>query len=126
MDQVSAAQSGLFVNDNQIQQGVAGLLGLFGLEPPGLLGRSLGLGAAFQLQKPHEPSEMVFAAADGSRGASGPSPHSAVAERSAIERFDQPRLPALRDFHDGLVAVQFDSAYVAAIQTGAVEELEDV
>ena len=63
LHEVSAAQPRLFVDHHQVHQGVARLLGLCGREPPGLLGRPLGLGAAFQVQQPPQPLEVVLLAA---------------------------------------------------------------
>ena len=116
LHQVSAAQPGVFVDHDQVDQAVARALGLGGRESPGLLGRLLGLGPAFQFQQPGQPLEVVLVAAAGRGRAARPRADAPVAERLAVEGLDEPRLPAVGDFDDGLVAVQFDPSDAAAVQ----------
>jgi hypothetical protein len=69
---------------------------------------------------------VVFAAAADSRDTTCPHSQPAVAKLPAIEGLDQPRLPAIWDFYDGLVAVQVDSAHTTTILTGIVAERQDL
>ncbi len=74
------AQAGILVRNHQVDQAVAGLLGLGGREFSGLLGHALGLGPAFQVQEP------------GRGGQNGP-PARTVARRSAAMRARTRRSP---------------------------------
>ena len=127
LHEVSAAQARLLVGDHQVHQRIARLLGLLRRQPPGLLGRPLGLGTALQVQQPRQPLKMVLFAPDDARLAAGPGPHPAVAQCLAVQEPDQPRLPAIGDLDHRLRAPQLDSPHAATVQAaGVVEQGEDV